>query len=277
MGDFHEKIVLGRTGLSVSKLGLGASYGAPKHAYLEAFERGVNYFYWGSRRRDDMGDALKEIIPQHREDLVLVVQSYARVAGWVLKLSVERALRNLGTDYCDVLLLGWYQSPPGRMLDVAMELVEQGKVKHIALSGHNRPMFPTLVSDERIGIWHLRYNAVHRGAEREVFPSLNGLDRGARPGVVAFTVTRWGHLCDPKRTPKGEKTPTGTDCYRFALTDPHVDIAISGPSNDEQMQQALRALELGPMSADELLWMRRVGDGIYGKDSTSALRDSKMI
>jgi aryl-alcohol dehydrogenase-like predicted oxidoreductase len=272
MPDFTEKIVLGRTGLRVSKLGLGASYGAPKEAYLEAFERGVNYFYWGSRRRDDMGAALREIVPQRRDDLVLVLQSYARV-GFVLKLSVERALRSLKTDFADVLLLGWYQSPPDRMLDAAMDLVEKGKVKHIALSGHNRPMFPTLLDEERIGIWHVRYNAVHRGAEREVFPSLDGRDVKSRPGVVTFTTTRWGHLCDPNRTPKGEKTPTGTDCYRFALTDPHVDIAIAGPSNLEQTRQAAQALELGPMSADELAWMRRVGDGIYGKDPTTVLRD----
>jgi aryl-alcohol dehydrogenase-like predicted oxidoreductase len=272
MSDFRERVVLGRTGLRVSKLGLGASYGAPKEAYLEAFERGVNYFYWGSRRRDDMGDALREIVPRRREDLVLVLQSYARV-GFVLKLSVERALRSLGTEYADVLLLGWYQSPPERMLDAAMELVDKGKVRHVALSGHNRPMFPTLLGEERIGIWHVRYNAVHRGAEREVFPSLDGLATEQRPGVVTFTTTRWGHLCDPARTPAGEKTPTGTDCYRFALSDPHVDVAISGPSNLEQTRQALDALTLGPLSADELTWIHRVGDGIYGRDPTTVLRD----
>ncbi len=273
---FTTKSCSAERGSQFLESGLGASYGAPTQAYLEAFERGVNYFYWGSRRRDDMGDALKQIVSGRREDLVLVVQSYSRV-GWVLKLSVEKALRKLKTDYADVLLLGWYQSPPRRMLDAAMEMVDKGRVRHIALSGHNRPMFPTLLDDKRIGIWHVRYNAVHRGAEREVFPSLDGLDVGKRPGVVTFTTTRWGHLCDPKRTPAGEKTPTGTDCYRFALSHPHVDLAIAGPANEEQMRGALDALDLGPMSEDEIAWMHRVGDGIYGRDGTSSIRDGKMI
>ena len=78
---------------------------------------------------------------------------------------------------------------------------------------------------------------------------------------------------DPKRTPKGEKTPSATDCYRFAMSHPHVDIAMSGPTNVEQMREALDALERGPMSDDELAWMRRVGDHIYGHDRTTSLRD----
>jgi hypothetical protein len=37
------------------------------------------------------------------------------------------------------------------------------------------------------------------------------------------------------------------------------------------MSQALRALELGPMTADELAWMRRVGDYIYARNTTARL------
>ncbi len=271
--DFKEKIVLGRTGLRVSRLGLGASYPAPAAAFEEAFERGVNYFYWGSRRSEPMGSVIRQLAPRHRDELVLVVQSYARV-GFLVKLSIERALKKLGVDHIDVLLLGWYNGAPGRgIIDAAMELREQGRIRHVALSGHNRKLFPTLLDDERYGAWHVRYNAVHRGAEREVFPALDGRPVDKRPGVITFTTTRWGHLCDPRRTAQGERTPTGTDCYRFALSNPHVDLALSGPANAEQMQQALAALELGPMNDEELAWMRRVGDHIYGRDRTSGVRD----
>jgi len=45
LSDTHS---LGRSGLRVSKPGLGSSFKAPTASYLEAFERGVNYFYWGS-------------------------------------------------------------------------------------------------------------------------------------------------------------------------------------------------------------------------------------
>jgi aryl-alcohol dehydrogenase-like predicted oxidoreductase len=271
--DFSKKVQLGKTGLMVSRLGLGSSYPAPTRSYHEAFERGVNYFYWGSRRRDLMGDALRDIAKTKRDQLVVVLQSYARF-GWMLKRSVESAIKSLGLDHGDVLLLGWFNGAPAdRILDAAMDLKERGRIKHIAISSHNRPLFPKLLADERYDVWHVRYNAVHRGAEREVFPSVADLADVTRPGVVTYTTTRWGQLCDPAKTPKGERTPTGTDCYRFALSHPNVDVAISGPADEEQMRQALDTLGKGPMSADELSWMRRVGDHIYGKDVTTGVRD----
>ena len=274
MTDFREKSLFGRTGLLVSKLGVAGGYGAPAAAFEEAFERGVSYFYWGSRRKEGMADAIRAIAKTKRESLVVCVQSYARLGFWV-RHSTENALVDLGLDYADVLLLGWHNDAPApRILDAAQALVEKGRVKHIAVSGHRRSMFPTLLPDSRIGAWMVRYNAVHRGAEREVFPALDGIEETKRPGIVTYTSTRWGHLLDPKRTPKGEKTPTGSDCYRFAMSHPHVDVAMSGPSNLDHMREALRALELGPMSEEELAWMRRVGDAIYGKDRGSNMRDS---
>jgi aryl-alcohol dehydrogenase-like predicted oxidoreductase len=271
--DFHEKVPLGRSGLRVSRLGLGSSYGAPARAYEAAFDRGVNYFYFGSLRRDEMGEAIRNIAPRHRDELVLVVQSYARL-GFLVRRSVEKALRQLGVEHADVLLLGWYRDKPAeRILDAATSLVERGLVRTVALSSHRRPLFPTLLDDERFGVWHVRYNAVHRGAETEVFPAVSARPPSERPGVVTFTTTRWGHLCDPRRTPPGETTPSGTDCYRFALSSAAVDVALAGPASDEQMQQALRALDLGAMRDDELAWMRRIGDHIYGRDRTSRARD----
>ena len=275
MAAFPERITLGRSGLCVSKLGLGSSFRAPTAAYLEAFERGVNYFYWGSQRRGLMGDAIREIARRERDAIVVVLQSYSRV-GLLLRVFVERGLRRLGIDRAEVLLLGWHNRPPSRrVLDAALELRERGRIAHVAVSTHHRRLLPTLVDDERYAIWHVRYNAVHRGAEREVFPCLRGRADTDRPGLVTYTTTRWGHLCDPARTPRGEPTPTGTDCYRFALSCPEVDVCLAGPDNTEQMQQALAALDRGPMDADELTWMRRVGDHIYAASRTSSLLDGR--
>jgi len=273
MTSFRDPIVLGRTGLTVGRLGVASSYGVSQAALEEAFEQGVTYFYWGSRRTPGMGGAIRSIAKKQRERLVVCVQSYSRLGFW-LKRSFEKALRDAGLDYADVLLLGWYNdAPPARIMDAATELVAAGKARHIAISSHRRALFPTLLDDQRIGLWQVRYNAVHRGAEREVFAALDGLDVNKRPGVITYTTTRWGHLLDPKRTPPGETTPTGSDCYRFAMSHPHVDVVMSGPADTEQMREALRALELGPMSEDELARMRRIGDALYGKDRTSGIRD----
>jgi len=273
MSEFQQRVSLGRSGLQVSRLGLGSSFSAPTASYLEAFEHGVNYFYWGSVRRRLMGDAIREIARRQREDLVVVVQSYSRW-GRQLRGSVDKAVRKLGIDYADVLLLGWHNKPPSpAILEAALELRERGRVRHLALSSHRRTLFPTLLDDADYAIWHLRYNACHRGAEREVFPFCAERSAAERPGMVTYTTTRWGHLCDPARTPAGDRTPTGTDCYRFALTHPAVDLCLAGPDDAEQMKQALAALQRGPLDAEEVAWMQRVGDHIYGADRSSGLRD----
>ena len=273
MAEFESRRTLGRTGLQVSRLGLGASFKAPTAAYLEAFDRGVNYFYWGSVRRSLMGNAIREIASNRREQLVLVLQSYSRVPS-LLGPSIERGLRKLGVEHADVLLLGWFnQAPSPRLLDAARSLRERGRIRHIALSTHRRTLLPSLVDDEDFALWHVRYNAVHRGAEHEVFPCVEGREAAQRPGLVSYTATRWGHLCDPGKTPSGEPTPTGTDCYRFALSRPEIDLSLAGPNDAEQMKQALAALDAGPMNPDEQAWMRRVGDHIYAGSRNSNLLD----
>ena len=109
----------------------------------------------------------------------------------------------------------------------------------------------------------LRYSAAHRGAEREVFPRLPAENR---PGVTAYTATRWGQLLDPKRMPAGEAPLTAADCYRFALTSPSVDLCMTGPADAAQMEAALAAIDLGPLTEEELARAKRVGDVVAGRD-----------
>jgi predicted aldo/keto reductase-like oxidoreductase len=93
--------------------------------------------------------------------------------------------------------------------------------------------------------------------------------------MVTYTTTRWGDLCNPDKTPPGERTPTGTDCYRFAASRPEVDLCLVGPDDAEQMKQALTALDQGPMDEEELAWMRRVGDHIYSNARGVSVMDGK--
>jgi aryl-alcohol dehydrogenase-like predicted oxidoreductase len=250
-----ETRVLGRTGLRVGRLGVSASYGVPAAAVERAFERGVNYLYWGSRRTAAFGEALRHLSPR-RDRFVFLLQSYTRVAG-LLGWSVERGLRKVGLDYADVLLLGLWNKPvPPRILDAARQLRDRGVVRFLAVSCHNRPFVPTLAADPDCDIVHFRYNAAHPGAEVDIFPRLPS---DGRAGMVAYTATSWGQLLKPSRIPKGERVPTASDCYRFVLSRPEVDLCMTGPSNAAHMDEALQALEKGPMNEEELAWMRRVG------------------
>lgn len=252
---------VGSTGLHVVPLGLAASYGIPGREVERAFERGLNLFYWGALRAPvfpraaDFGRSLKRIAQRNREKIVTVIQSYSRSA-LRMKRSIENGLGELGLDYTDVLLLGWWNLPPPEpLLDAAADLVHRGKAHYIMVSCHHRPTFPVLARDSRVSLLMVRYNAAHPGAENDVFPHLPT----DRPGVVAYTSTSWGQLLNPKLVPEDERIPSAADCYRFVLSSPYVDACWAGARTGVELDGAMRALDVGPMNDEELAWMRRVG------------------
>jgi predicted aldo/keto reductase-like oxidoreductase len=260
--DFSQPTLLGRTGLRVGRLGVAAGYGAPTRAFEEAFDKGCNYFYWGSMRKSNMREAIKNICAQgKREKLVIVIQSYSRSA-LLMESFFEKALQTLGLDQADILLMGWHNSRPGqRLMDKALAMKEKGLFRFLALSGHNRKLFPELAGEGLFDLFHVRYNAAHRGAEKETFPFLPVENR---PGIVTYTATRWGRLLDPGKMPPGEVPPSASDCYRFSLSNQAVDVCLCGPKDEAQMKEALKTLALGPLTGDEMERMRKIGDYLHG-------------
>lgn len=264
MRDFSQKVSLGRTGLEVSRIGIGSSYGVSERACRMAFDEGVNYFFWGSVRTPGMGLAIREIARSNREDLVVVLQCYARNPRLISR-SVKQGLKSLKLERADILLLGWHDTPPGpRALDAVDRLEEQGLFRFLGISSHRRSLFPEFIRDGRYDVFHIRYNAAHRGSERDIFPCLP--DRDA-PGIVSFINTRWGDLLKAKNMPQGMSPPAAPDCYRFSLSNPYVQVAICGPKNDEEMKDALTVLRAGPMGGEERERMCRIGDHVHGISS----------
>lgn len=262
--NFRERTILGRTGLVVSRLGIGSGYGVPASAVEKAFhEHGINYLYWSLSRRGGMTEAIRSLGPQHRDDLVIVMQTYDHL-GVFMERAHEKGLVRLGIDHADVLILGWFNRYPSRrVLDAALRLKDQGKVRFLAMSGHNRKTHGKVaeMADTPIDILMVRYSAAHTGAERDVFPHLPGTDR---PGVTSYTATRWGQLLKKKKMPPGEAPLTAAECYRFVLSNPNVDLCFTGPRNADEMDAAIAALDDGPMSPDEMERVRRIGDHLHG-------------
>jgi aryl-alcohol dehydrogenase-like predicted oxidoreductase len=260
--DFQERVALGRTRLSVSRIGLSGGYKAPAKAVERAFhEYGINYFYW-EMRKPGMGEALTKLAAARRDDLVIAVQSYDHLGFW-LGRSVEKALRALKIDCVDILFLGWVNSAPrGRVLDAAAALKERGRIRFLGMTGHDRRFHGEMArrADSPIDVHMVRYNAAHRGAEIDVFEGLPA----ARAGMTTYTATRWGKLLRADRMPQGERPLTAAECYRFALTNPAVDLCLAGPRTEAEMDEGLRALAEGPLSAEEMAWVRRIGDHVHG-------------
>lgn len=263
---FSQSTTLGRTGLTVGRLGISSSFGAPAPAFEEAFERGCNYFTWGSfikGRSGPMGAAIRNIVARgKRDDLVVGMLTYAHNA-WLTGHFLVKGLKAARLEYADVLLLGWFpRRPPQKVIDGALALKERGLVRFIGLTSHNRRLFPQLAKEGIFDLFHIRYNAAHRGAETETFPHLTGDER---PGVVSFTATDWQRLLKAKKMPPGEKPMTAADCYRFALSHPVVDVCMMGARNEGQMRENLAVLDQGPLTGEEMERVKMIGRHVYGK------------
>ena len=264
--DFREKVTLGSTGLRVGRLGITSSYGAPSAAYEEAFEKGCNYFNMGSfikGRSKEMIKAIKNITAKgKRDELVVALYDYTH-SPLIGQNHFMKGLRKLGLEYVDELLLGYYTRLPRKsVMNWAIRLKEQGLARYLGVSSHNRKVFADLSRQGLIDVYHVRYNAVNSGAEKDVFPLLPAENQ---PGIVSYTATRWGQLLKEKKMPPGEKPLTATDCYRFVLSHPSVDLCMTGARSHEMLRENLATLDLGPLTENEMARIRRIGDFIYGK------------
>ncbi|RJR50195.1 MAG: hypothetical protein C4576_05955, partial [Desulfobacteraceae bacterium] len=66
---------------------------------------------------------------------------------------------------------------------------------------------------------------------------------------------------------------TPADCYRFCLSNPHVDIVLTGPKNRRQLEENLSGVrQRGLLSAEEAAWMSELGDGVHQKSSRFTFR-----
>lgn len=258
MSYLESKVQLGRSGLLVSRIGIASSFGVGADGLEMAFDHGINYFYWGSLRTGKMAEGLRLLARKDREGFVMVLQSYTRL-GSTLEGSIERGLKKLGLDYADLLLLGmFYRKPSGSILDAAHRLRDRGLVKNFALSTHKRSLVPILEKEDLFDIFHVRYNAVHRGAEKDLFPHLV-----KNPGIVVFTSTDHAKLLKPRNMPQGEQVPAAHDCYRFVLANPSVHVCMAGPRSTDDVRELIAGLEKGPLTENEMDRMRRIGDHIY--------------
>ena len=208
-----------------------------------------------------MRDAIRNIVQSgKRERLIIAMHSYGHNA-LINKQFLIKSLKQLGVDYIDVMLLGYYSWKPGKsVLHSAMKLKEKGLVRYIGMTGHSRKVIAGLIQDQLLDIYHIRYNAVHTGAEKDIFPVMPEINK---PGIVSFTATRWGHLLNPKKMPEGEAPLKASDCYRFVLSNPHVDVCLTGTKTPEQMRENLNTIELGPLTNEEMERIRRIGSYIY--------------
>ena len=255
-----EQLPLGKTGLKVARLGIGVGYHINAKAMALAVENGINYIFWGSLKFRTVPKALK-LLGKNRDKAIIAVPCYGTrytsSPKWI-NFSLNQALRTLKRDYLDIFQLGWLEeTPKDAVMETVLKLKEQGKIRHLGMTTHNRKLAAQMLKDPNFEVFNIRYNAANRGAEREIFPFAE-----ERHAIVNFTSTRWGQLLKPVPGWQG-KVPTAADCYRFVLSRPEVSVCLTGAKNIKELRENVKVLNMGPMVEEELNWMREFGDLVY--------------
>ena len=257
----------------VFRMGIAGNYGIDSSDVEWAAEQGANYWVWGASFKK-VTAGIKEVIRKNREKNVVALLGWG-FFGWQIRQSVEKALRKLNTDYLDVFKLGWL----GRtsiysqsIIDSLLKLKQEGKIKAIGTSIHDRQRAGQLTLDSELDLLMIRYNAKHTGAEEDIFPHL----KKRNPAVVSYAALAWQQLIMPVKgiamapwpgSKEETKVPPLTPelCYRFVLSNPHVHLVLTGPKNREQLMMNFRAMQQGVLTREELNWIREYGQLIRSK------------
>lgn len=261
MNDWLHRTPVAFRGKKLFRLGLAANYGIDEAGVRMAMDRGVNLFLWTAKRKG-LENPLREALKGRREEVAVVAFVNIGWFGWGVRRGAESLLKSLGTDYLDVVQLGWVGVGSAYTAATERELValrESGKVRGIGISIHDRPRAGKLAESSPLDQLMIRYNAAHPGADRDIFPHL----KDGKPSILAYTATSWRRLLKKPRSWDGPVMTAG-DCYRFQLSSPHVDLALTGPATRAELEQNLAALEKGPLTEDEQKWMRAFGKAVHG-------------
>ena len=254
---------LGPKDWPVFRLGLSATYRPGERAIRCALEHGVNYLF-AFAIDTNMTGVVRSMNADRREKVLLATGAY----NWIfchtsLKKSLENALRRYKTDYIDVFhflgIMKRKEFPPRLQKDLSA-LRASGKVRATAISCHDRKFAGELASCGAVDILMIRYNAAHPGAETEVFPYVSAHNTG----VISYTATRWRRLLvRPRGWPKTGPVATAGQCYRFVLSHPNVQVALTAPRNEKELLENLREVERGPLPEDEKAFLRRYGAYVH--------------
>jgi len=241
---------LGRTGLEVTRLGIGGAYCETVDGYRAALETGVNYVDTARVYRDgDDERVIGAAIAGRRHELVLATKSGKRDAVGARE-ELETSLRLLGTDYVDIWQLHHLNTAPereqalgsGGAYEAAVKAREEGLIRFIGVTGHDWVEVGAAVATGLFDTVLCWYNAAMPEPEELIFPHT----KAHNVGVVIMRTTGTDKLLEPDGAPPVEAF------YRYVLEHPAVSVALMGLRNVERFQRVARALlEPVTLSADE--------------------------
>jgi aryl-alcohol dehydrogenase-like predicted oxidoreductase len=255
---------LGLAELFAPSSGVGGPRLHPDEVERAFYDHGINAFLLSPSMKAATAGVRRLIAAGHRDELVLVSGCGVPLAGSVRR-ALEKQLRLAGTEYLDVWLLGWLRKRwyvRSAVWSAMRRLREEGKTRAIGFSSHDRSLAATLARELPADVIMIRYNASHRGAEREVFDALADMG-AARPGIIAYTATRWGLLLRPLPERGFPTSMSGPECYRFALDHPMVDMVWCAARTRAELGEDVAGALAGPLDPERRREICRFGDAVH--------------
>src|SRR3954470_3249254 len=182
----------GRTELQVSAIGfgcweVGGGYGKVEeaafgHAAGRALDLGINCFdtaegYGMGASERALGQALGG-----RRDEAVVVTKFGMAyrdkpkmrdsSPERVKVSIDKSLKNLGTDYVDVYLVHWpdRQTPFEETMSALDDVVREGKVRYVGLSNFKLEEIEACMAVRRVDVVQYGWNLFDRRMQTEILP-----------------------------------------------------------------------------------------------------------
>jgi predicted aldo/keto reductase-like oxidoreductase len=246
-----------------SILGLAGNSSMEIDCVESAFTAGINYFFFYNLSSTNFLDGLKALLKNKREEILVATGSESRDEN-ELDRYLNQVRQRLNIDVVDVFFLE-YISPTDdferikTILDRLNKNKEKGLLRYVGITVHNRPVAMKSLEHGHFDLLMHRYNMAHRKAERDVLPAA----QNAGIPVIAFTCTRWGSLL--KGHPNWqEKIAQAADCYRYAIQQKAIRLALTSPQTLIQLNENLKVLKDSGMSEAEKAFWQSYGDLIYG-------------
>ena len=228
MSNSLPTAILGRTGLTVTRLGIGGAYCETPHGYRAALDCGVNYIDTArAYRNGDDERVIGEAIAGRREQLVLATKTQTRDAAGARR-DLETSLRQLDTDYVDIWQIHYLNSDadrervlaPGGAMEAALRAKEEGLVRHIGVTGHDWVQLQRAAATGLFDTVLCWYNCAMKEPETILFPEAMAEGMGVVIMKATFTEKLLGEL--------GQPSPDPGDFYRYVLSHEAVHLTIMG-------------------------------------------------
>ncbi len=237
---------LGRTGLRVTRLGIGGAYCKTPEGYRAALDCGVTYLDTAPVYHDgDDERIVGEAIAGRRHAIVLATKTGKRDAAGA-RADLEKSLRLLSTDYIDIWQIHYLNTVEereqvlglGGAMEAAIKAKEQGLVRFIGVTGHVWAEVGNAVATGLFDIVLCWYNCAMPEPETLIFPHALAYN----VGVVIMQATRMEKLRDSGALALMGVVPALGDYYRYVLGHPAVHVVLRGMRDVEEFRQVAAAL-----------------------------------